>query len=68
IVGIISIHILLSYVRRAPLNIFAYYRFILALAVLLAYFYLRTLAIIVFSIAIIYLIVGMVRKNEKAIS
>ncbi|ACK41448.1 MULTISPECIES: undecaprenyl-diphosphate phosphatase [Dictyoglomus] len=65
IVGILTIHLLLNYVKKASLKVFSYYRFILALAILLAYFNLQVLSLIVFGVAIVYLIFRMVRGEKE---
>lgn len=65
IVGILSIHLLLSYVKRASLRVFAYYRFILTFSILLAYFKFQTLSIIVFCLAVVYLIYMMLFQRKK---
>lgn len=64
IVGILSIHLLLNYVKRASLKVFAYYRFILAISIFLAYFEFQLPSIIVFCFAIIYLIYMMLFKEK----
>ncbi len=64
IIGILTIHLLLNYVKRSSLKIFSYYRFILALAILFAYFKLQILSLIVFGVAVIYLILMMARRKE----
>jgi len=52
-------------VKKASLKVFSYYRFILALAILLAYFNLQVLSLIVFGVAIVYLIFRMVRGEKE---
>lgn len=56
IVGLFSIHLLLNYVRKSSLKVFSYYRFILSLSIILAYFNLQFLSLFVFLIAVLYLI------------
>lgn len=65
IVGIISIHLLLNYVKKSSLKVFANYRFILAISILLAYFKLHSLSIIFLGIAVFYLFykILLVKKN-----
>lgn len=64
IIGIISIHLLLSYVKRSSLKVFAYYRFILATSILFAYFNLRILSFLLFAFAVIYLSWEMILKEK----
>ncbi|MGB9856885.1 MAG: undecaprenyl-diphosphatase UppP [Dictyoglomaceae bacterium] len=64
IVGLISIHTLLNYVRRFSLRVFSYYRFILAIAIILAYFNLKIPALIILSVAVIYLATFLLLKQR----
>lgn len=65
IVGVLTIHLLLNYVKKSSLKVFSYYRFILALAILLAYFNLQVLSLITFGVAVIYLVLMMVRREKE---
>ncbi|MEN3012291.1 MAG: undecaprenyl-diphosphate phosphatase [Dictyoglomus thermophilum] len=61
IVGIFTIHLLLNYVKKSSLKVFSCYRFILALSILLAYFGFQIPSLIIFGIAIIYLVFSMAK-------
>lgn len=63
IVGILTIHLLLNYVKKSSLKVFSYYRFILALSILFAYFGLQIPSLIIFGVAIIYLIFSMAKAE-----
>ncbi|MCX7720691.1 MAG: undecaprenyl-diphosphate phosphatase [Dictyoglomus thermophilum] len=63
IVGILTIHLLLNYVKKSSLKVFSYYRFILALSILFAYFGFQIPSLIIFGIAIIYLVFSMAKAK-----
>lgn len=63
IVGILTIHLLLNYVKKSSLKVFSYYRFILALSILFAYFGFQIPSLIIFGVAIIYLIFSMAKAG-----
>ncbi len=55
ITSLFTIHVLLNYVKKSSLEVFSYYRFILALAIIFAYLKLQIFSIIMFCIAVLYL-------------
>ncbi|TYT24172.1 undecaprenyl-diphosphate phosphatase [Dictyoglomus thermophilum] len=63
IVGILTIHLLLNYVKKSSLKVFSYYRFILALSILFAYFGFQIPSLIIFGVAIIYLVFSMAKAG-----
>ncbi|MEN2983610.1 MAG: undecaprenyl-diphosphate phosphatase [Dictyoglomaceae bacterium] len=65
IVGLLSIHTLLNYVRRASLEVFSYYRFILALSIVFALLNLQIISLFVFFMGILYLIIKISGSNKK---